>query len=398
MTPGLLKEYQVHRFLAFTDPDARPARRRLQRRAGPDRGRQRRPLRPGTLRRLPDPLRLRARAAHRLHLHRRGRGARPGRRRRPDRAAGVVIWRALAIASQTDDVFGRVAAAGIACWFGFQAFQNIGMCLGIMPVTGVPLPFVSYGGSSMFAGMLALGLLQNIHLRSTASLPTRFTTAAPGARPLISRDRSAESPDRVMARTAGPAVHGGFRGAFGDAPRRRTSARSWQAHEGKSGRGPREGLARGRARARRQAGTRPTPTSPCAHRRDRRPRVPPLALRRPRPAAARRRSRHPRRLGRGGRHQRRRHARPRAPRCSPGTTACPWPRPIGSIERIAALHREFLDDPPAGAGPAATGSSSSSPRHRSRPARRAATSSCAAGRSAVGRSSPRRRRPTWPAR
>ncbi|GAB3769065.1 rod shape determining protein RodA [Nocardioides ginsengisegetis] len=86
----------------------------------------------------------------------------------------VVIWRALAIAAHTDDPFGRIAAAGIACWFGFQAFQNIGMCLGIMPVTGVPLPFVSYGGSSMFAGMLAIGLLQNIHLRSTASVPTRY--------------------------------------------------------------------------------------------------------------------------------------------------------------------------------------------------------------------------------
>ena len=86
----------------------------------------------------------------------------------------VVIWRALAIAVHTDDLFGRVAAAGIACWFGFQAFQNVGMCLGIMPVTGVPLPFVSYGGSSLFAGMLAVGLLQNIHLRSTASVPTRF--------------------------------------------------------------------------------------------------------------------------------------------------------------------------------------------------------------------------------
>jgi rod shape determining protein RodA len=90
---------------------------------------------------------------------------------------GVVIWRALVIAFQTDDLFGRVAGAGIACWFGFQAFQNIGMCLGIMPVTGVPLPFVSYGGSSMFAGCLAVGLLQNIHLRSTASLPTRLLDA-----------------------------------------------------------------------------------------------------------------------------------------------------------------------------------------------------------------------------
>jgi rod shape determining protein RodA len=79
---------------------------------------------------------------------------------------GVVIWRALVIARRAEDVFGRVAAAGIACWHGFQAFQNIGMCLGIMPVTGVPLPFVSYGGSSLFAGMLAVGLLQNIHLRS----------------------------------------------------------------------------------------------------------------------------------------------------------------------------------------------------------------------------------------
>ena len=86
----------------------------------------------------------------------------------------IVIWRALAISADTDDMFGRIAAGGIACWFAFQAFQNIGMCLGIMPVTGVPLPFVSYGGSSMFAGMLALGLLQNIHLRSSASLPTRL--------------------------------------------------------------------------------------------------------------------------------------------------------------------------------------------------------------------------------
>ncbi|MFN8194592.1 MAG: rod shape-determining protein RodA [Nocardioidaceae bacterium] len=81
----------------------------------------------------------------------------------------VVVWRALRIAAATDDVFGRVAAAGIACWVGFQAFQNVGMCLGIMPVTGVPLPFVSYGGSSMFATLLAVGLLQNIHLRTGAA-------------------------------------------------------------------------------------------------------------------------------------------------------------------------------------------------------------------------------------
>jgi rod shape determining protein RodA len=85
----------------------------------------------------------------------------------------VVIWRALVIASRAEDVFGRIAAAGIACWLGFQAFQNIGMCLGIMPVTGVPLPLVSYGGSSMFAVLLAVGLLQNIHLRSSISPAAR---------------------------------------------------------------------------------------------------------------------------------------------------------------------------------------------------------------------------------
>jgi len=83
---------------------------------------------------------------------------------------GVVLWRALTISAHADDLFGRLAAGGIACWFGFQAFQNIGMCLGIMPVTGVPLPLVSYGGSSMFAGLMAIGLLQNIHLRTERSM------------------------------------------------------------------------------------------------------------------------------------------------------------------------------------------------------------------------------------
>ncbi|HET6560714.1 MAG TPA: rod shape-determining protein RodA [Marmoricola sp.] len=83
---------------------------------------------------------------------------------------GVVLWRALSIASQADDLFGRLAAAGVACWFGFQSFQNIGMCLGIMPVTGVPLPLVSYGGTSMFATLMAIGLLQTIHLRTQRSM------------------------------------------------------------------------------------------------------------------------------------------------------------------------------------------------------------------------------------
>jgi len=78
---------------------------------------------------------------------------------------GLVLWRAGRIAMQAEDLFGRLVATGILCWFAFQSFENIGMTLGIMPVTGVPLPFVSYGGSSMFANMLAVGLLQNVHMR-----------------------------------------------------------------------------------------------------------------------------------------------------------------------------------------------------------------------------------------
>jgi len=86
----------------------------------------------------------------------------------------VLLWRALVIATRAEDMFGRVAAAGIACWLGFQTFQNIGMCLGIMPVTGVPLPLVSYGGSSMFASLVAVGLLLNIQRRSAQAPSSRM--------------------------------------------------------------------------------------------------------------------------------------------------------------------------------------------------------------------------------
>ena len=78
----------------------------------------------------------------------------------------LILWRGLRIAVNARDAFHRLVATGIVCWFAFQAFENIGMTLGIMPVTGLPLPFVSYGGSSLLAGLLAIGLLQNIHLRT----------------------------------------------------------------------------------------------------------------------------------------------------------------------------------------------------------------------------------------
>ena len=79
----------------------------------------------------------------------------------------VLLWRGLRIAAAAVGS-ARLVAAGIVCWIGFQTFQNIGMNLGLTPVTGLPLPFVSYGGSSMFAQGLALGLLQAIHRRSAS--------------------------------------------------------------------------------------------------------------------------------------------------------------------------------------------------------------------------------------
>jgi len=75
----------------------------------------------------------------------------------------VVVFRALRIATRADDSFGMLVASGIAIWFLFQAFVNVGMTVGIMPITGLPLPFISYGGSAIFADMIAIGLLLSIH-------------------------------------------------------------------------------------------------------------------------------------------------------------------------------------------------------------------------------------------
>ena len=78
----------------------------------------------------------------------------------------IFFFRAFIIARRTTDPFGRLVCVGVIAWFAFQVFENIGMTMGLMPMTGVPLPFMSYGGSSMFANLVGLGILQNVHLRS----------------------------------------------------------------------------------------------------------------------------------------------------------------------------------------------------------------------------------------
>ena len=77
----------------------------------------------------------------------------------------TILMRAFSIARRSTDAFGRLVCVGVISWFAFQTFENIGMTLGLMPMTGVPLPFLSYGGSSMFANLIGFGLLQNIYAR-----------------------------------------------------------------------------------------------------------------------------------------------------------------------------------------------------------------------------------------
>ena len=83
-------------------------------------------------------------------------------------AFGLLLWRGLRIAALSRDTFGTLLAGGVVAVFAFQLFINVGMAIGIMPVTGLPLPFVSYGGTSLIAGYLMIGLLQNVNMRRFA--------------------------------------------------------------------------------------------------------------------------------------------------------------------------------------------------------------------------------------
>jgi cell division protein FtsW len=88
-------------------------------------------------------------------------------------AAGVVLLflaftlQSFRIAKRAPDQFGRLLATGIATWIGFQAFVNIGAMLSLLPLTGIPLPLISYGSSSMIMIFAAVGVLANISRRTT---------------------------------------------------------------------------------------------------------------------------------------------------------------------------------------------------------------------------------------
>jgi rod shape determining protein RodA len=81
----------------------------------------------------------------------------------------LLIWRALRILTMAKNLYGALLAGGIAAMLMFQIFVNVGMTIGIMPITGVPLPLMSYGGSSVIVTFLAVGLLQSIHAQARAT-------------------------------------------------------------------------------------------------------------------------------------------------------------------------------------------------------------------------------------
>ena len=84
----------------------------------------------------------------------------------------LLIWRALRTLTMAKNFYGALVAGGITAMLMFQVFVNVGMTIGIMPITGIPLPLVSYGGSSVITTLMAIGLLQSIHAqaRETAAV------------------------------------------------------------------------------------------------------------------------------------------------------------------------------------------------------------------------------------
>ena len=84
----------------------------------------------------------------------------------------LLIWRALRTLTMAKNLYGALVAGGITAMLMFQVFVNVGMTIGIMPITGIPLPLMSYGGSSVIATLMAIGLLQSIHAqaRETAAV------------------------------------------------------------------------------------------------------------------------------------------------------------------------------------------------------------------------------------
>ena len=161
---GVLKEYQKDRLTVFIDPEA-DAERRLQPQPVADRHRQRAGSAAGPVRGPQTQLRFVPEqetdfiftvvgeelgfvgAATFLGLF------------------AVIVWRIWRTAALARDQLGKLICVGVLAMLVFQLFESVGMTMGIMPVTGIPLPFMSYGGTTTIASFAAIGLVLNVHMR-----------------------------------------------------------------------------------------------------------------------------------------------------------------------------------------------------------------------------------------
>lgn len=78
----------------------------------------------------------------------------------------AIIFKCISVAQKADTPFGKYICVGVAAMFIFHTVENVGMCMGLLPVTGIPLPFISYGGSSLVTNMIAIGLVMSVSYRS----------------------------------------------------------------------------------------------------------------------------------------------------------------------------------------------------------------------------------------
>ena len=161
----VLEDYQVRAPDGVRGRRPRHQRRRLPARPEQDRDRLGRHPGQGPRRRDPGEQRLPARAPHRLHLRGdlgdvrlRGRGL-------LILLYGLILWRGLRTMARASSQTDMLVAGAILAMLGFQVFVNIGMTVGIMPITGIPLPLMSYGGSQTITTLIAVGLLLGIHRR-----------------------------------------------------------------------------------------------------------------------------------------------------------------------------------------------------------------------------------------
>ena len=156
----LLSDYQRARLTSFARPRGRPAGRRLPGAAGAAGHRRREACGGRGSWTAPAP-RAASCPSSSTTSSSRWRGRSSGSSARPGSSLllGVLVVRVLVVAARAEDAVGRLVGVGVATWLAVQVVQNVGMNLGLLPVTGLPLPFVSYGGSSMLVSWLAVGLV-----------------------------------------------------------------------------------------------------------------------------------------------------------------------------------------------------------------------------------------------